>query len=302
MPAMPDFEFLTYESLGDERRIARITLNRPEARNAQNRGMLVELDDAFRHAEADDDVRVVILAGAGSSFSAGHDLGTRRAQEERGPGPGRHPSYARDGGTREGVERLLLQEHRHYYANTLRWRDLRKVTIAQVQGPVLAAGLMLMWACDLIVAAQDATFADVVGARLGGMGVEVFAHPFELGPRRAKELLLTGEAIDADEAHRIGMVSKVFPRGELEDRTLAFAERIAQLPSITSLLIKEAVNQTVDNMGFLNALRHSFHIHELIHAHWAQVNDDGWPIARPEHGVLDWRASPSIELAAKDRA
>lgn len=298
---MLDYEFLIHERLADGR-IARITLNRPEARNAQNRGMLVELDDALRAAESDDDVRVVILAGSGASFSAGHDLGTRRAREERGDGPGRHPTYDRDGGTRAGVERLLLQEHRYFYENTLRWRDLRKVTIAQVQGPVLAAGLMVAWACDLIVAADDATFADVVGARLGGMGVEYFAHPFELGPRRTKELLLTGEAIDADEAHRIGMVSKVFPRAELEERTLAFAQRIARLPSVTSLLVKEAVNQTVDNMGFRNALRHSFHIHELIHAHWAGVNDDGWIVARPEHGVVDWRTTPSIEVAAKDRA
>lgn len=158
-----------------------------------------------------------------------------------------------------------------------------------MHGPVLAAGLMLAWACDLIVASADATFADVVGARLGGMGVEVFAHPFEFGPRRAKELLLTGEAIDAEEARRIGMVSRVYAPEQLEQRTLAFAEQIARLPSVTSLLIKEAVNQTVDNMGFLNSLRHSFHIHELIHAHWAGVNEDGWIVAKPEHGVDGWR-------------
>lgn len=297
---MHDYEYLVYETLSDGR-VARITLNRPEVRNAQNRGMLVELDRAFRVAESDDAVRAVILAAAGRSFSAGHDLGTPVALAEMGDGPGRHPSFDGDGGTREGmVEKLLLQEHRHYYENTLRWRNLRKVTIAQVQGPVLAAGLMLMWACDLICAAEDATFADVVGARLGGMGVEVFAHPWELGPRRAKELLMTGDAIDAGEAHRIGMVSKVFAPDRLEADTLAFAERIARLPTVTTLTIKDAVNQTVDNMGFLNALRHSFHIHQLIHAHWAERNDDGWIVARPEHGVDDWQRTP-IRLADKGR-
>ncbi len=298
---MSEYEFLIDERLGDGR-VARITLNRPEVRNAQSRGLLVELDRALLAAEADDDVRVVILAGAGASFSAGHDLGTKQFLEEMGTGPGRHPSFDRHGGTRDPVERLMLQEWHYFYSNTLRWRDLRKVTIAQVQGPVLAAGLMLMWACDLIVAADDAAFADVAAARLGNMGVEVFAHPFELGPRRAKELLLTGDAIDADEAHRIGMVSKVFPRRELEQRTLAFAERIAQLPSVASILVKEAVNQAVDNMGFLNAVRHGFHIHQLAHAHWAAVNEDGYIVARPEHGVPDWRSSPSIAVAAKDRA
>src|SRR5205814_2135710 len=103
---------------------------------------------------------------------------------------------------------------------------------------------------DLIVCAHDARFADVVGTRLGMCGVEYFAHPWEFGPRKAKELLLTGDALGADEAHALGMVSKVFPADELDDRTIEFATRIAQLPTMTSLLIKEAVNQTVDNMGF----------------------------------------------------
>ena len=93
-----------------------------------------------------------------------------------------------------------------------------------------AAGLMLMWACDLIVAADDVVFADVVGTRLGMCGLEYFAHPWEFGPRKTKELMLTGDSIDVDEAHRLGMVSKVFPRDELEDRTLDFARRIAELP------------------------------------------------------------------------
>src|SRR5262245_64519415 len=107
---------------------------------------------------------------------------------------------------------------------------------------------MLLWACDLIVAAEGTTFADVVGTRLGMCGVEYFAHPWEFGPRKAKELLLTGASIDAHEAHALGMVSKVFPAAELADRTVEFARRIAALPTMTSLLIKEAVNQSVDNM------------------------------------------------------
>jgi enoyl-CoA hydratase len=148
------------------------------------------------------------------------------------------------------AESLMLQEWHYYISNTLRWRNLRKITIAQVQGTVYAAGLMLMWACDLIVAADNAYFADVVGARLGMCGVEYFAHPWEFGPRRAKELLLTSDAIDVEEAHRLGMVSKIFPAEALEERTLEYAKRIAELPTVTALLIKESVNQSVDNMGF----------------------------------------------------
>jgi len=119
---------------------------------------------------------------------------------------------------------LMLQEWHYFFENARRWRNLRKITIGQAHGDVYAAGLMLLWACDLIVSAEGANFADVVGARLGMCGVEYFAHPWEFGPRKAKELLLTGDCIDADEAHRLGMVSKVFPADELTDRTLEFAD------------------------------------------------------------------------------
>src|SRR6266571_3960526 len=173
----------------------------------------------------------------------------------------------------------MLQEWHYFFENTRRWRNLRKITIASVQGAVYAAGLMLMWACDLIVAADDVSFADVVGTRLGMCGVEYFAHPWEFGPRRAKELLLTGDAVDADEAHRLGMVSKVFPADTLEEQTIEFARRIAGLPTMTALLIKESVNQTVDNMGFYNSLKACFTLHELNHAHWAWVHREDLPIA-----------------------
>jgi enoyl-CoA hydratase len=296
---MAERRFVTYEEL-DEGSIVRIMLNRPEARNAQNRGMLVELNDAFLEAEADDRVRVVILGGVGKMFSAGHDMGSAAAMAERAPGPDQHPTVRINGGTRTGAEQLMLQEWHYFFENTRRWRNLRKITIAQVHGTVFAAGLMLMWACDLIVAADSATFADVVGTRLGMCGVEYFAHPWELGPRRTKELMLTGDSIDADDAHRIGMVSKVFPQEELADRTVQFARRIARLPSMTALLIKESVNQTVDNMGFYNALNACFTLHELNHAHWAEIHENRYPVALAEDGIDDWRNAPKVQVAVKD--
>ena len=102
----------------------------------------------------------------------------------------------------------MLQEWHYFFQNTLRWRNLRKITIAQAHGPVFAAGLMVMWSCDLIVAAEDATFADVVGQRLGMCGVEYFGHPWEFGARKAKELLLTGDSMGAEEAFRLGMLTR----------------------------------------------------------------------------------------------
>jgi enoyl-CoA hydratase len=283
-----DYEYLGVEML-DEGQVARITLNRPGARNAQNRGMLVELGDAFAAAEADDGVRVIILTGAGPSFSAGHDMGSEVSLREITPGPDAHPSTRIHGGTRQGVEKQMLQEWHYYFANTVAWRNLRKITIAQVQGNVLSAGLMLMWACDLIVAGEDAVFADVVGTRLGMCGVEYFAHPWEFGPRKAKELLLTGDSLTADEAYGLGMVSKVFPLDRLAEDTLAFARRIARLPTVTSLLIKDSVNQAVDAMGFTSALNGAFTVHQLNHAHWRDHNGDGYPVAKPGESIDDWR-------------
>jgi enoyl-CoA hydratase len=297
---MPEYRFVKYESF-DEGRIVRILLNRPEARNAQNRGMLVELNDAFLAAEADDEVRVVILGGEGLMFSSGHDMGSKVALEEfSGPNP--HPSRSVNGGTREGAENLMLQEWHYFFQNTLRWRNLRKITIAQLHGDVYSAGLMLAWACDLIVGSEEVRFADVVGTRLGMCGVEYFGHPWEFGPRKAKELLLTGDSIDIHEAHRLGMVSKVFTLDELGDQTLELARRIATLPTMASLLIKESVNQTVDNQGFYNSLQACFTLHQLNHGHWAGVRDDKYPIGDEAHGTPNWRTAPPIVPAVKDKA
>jgi enoyl-CoA hydratase len=287
---MTDYEFLKYETF-DDGAIARILLNRPEFRNAQNKELLQELGDAFLRSESDDRVRVVILGGVGKSFSSGHDLAAGM------------PSWfaPSNGGTRKGAEKLMLMEWHTFLEDTRRWRNLRKVTIAQVQGPVYAAGLMIMWCCDLILAADNTRFADVIGTRLGMCGAEYFAHPWEFGARKTKELMLTGDAIDVEEAYRLGMVSKVFPVDELEERTLDFARRIATVPTMTALLVKECVNQTQDIMGLQNALNACFTLHELNHAHWAQLHgDEQSVVALPEDGVPEWTGAPPIVLSTKD--
>lgn len=298
---MDDYKYITYGTVADGS-VARIALNRPRYRNAQNRGLLVELDDAFMRAESDDTVRVIVLSGNGPSFSAGHDLGTAEMRAERSPGPEQHPSYTCNGGTRGLVESRYRQEYHYFFDNTRRWRNLRKITIAQVHGKVLSAALMLTWCCDLIVAADDTEFADVVGTRLGMCGVEYFGHPWEFGPRKAKELLLTGDSIGADEAHRLGMVSKIFALDTLEADTEAFAERIAKVPTMTALAVKDSVNQSVDAMGFTTALNASFSIHQLNHAHWTVESGGESVVGTPALGLSEELANAPIRRASTTKA
>jgi enoyl-CoA hydratase len=290
MTEFPGYKYLLTETL-DGGNIVRIMFNRPESRNAQNRGMLVELDDALLRTEADDAARVIILGGVGPVFSSGHDMGTKEAQAEREPGVDQHPTLRTYGGSSESLESRYRQEWHFFLDNTLRWRNLRKVTIAQVQGPAYLASAMLAWACDFIVAAEDAEFGDMAATRFGNDHVEYFAHPWELGTRKAKEFLMTGDAIGAEEAYRLGMVTKIFPTDKLDELTLAFARRIAKLPSVTTLLIKEAVNETQDIQGFTNSLKAAFSLHHLIHSHWAEINEDGRAIAGAEHGFPRWKDS-----------
>jgi enoyl-CoA hydratase len=293
------YKYLSYEEL-DDGAIVRIMLNRPSTRNAQNRGLLVELGDAFESAEIDDRVRVVILCGAGQMFSSGHDLGSADDVRERQDGPEQHPTMRSYGGSRHGAEARMLQEWHFFFDNTRRWRNLRKITIAQVHGTVFAAGLMLAWACDLIVADESTTFADVVGTRLGMCGIEYFGHPWEFGPRRAKELLLTGDSMEVKEAYQLGMVSRVFPASELSDRTLEFARRISKMPTMAALLIKESVNQSVDNMGFANSINACFSLHQLNHAHWAELTRGESIMGTEEFGVGDWREAAPVHPRAID--
>lgn len=252
------FETVTYEVPADG--VARIMLNRPEVANAQDKQLLYELNSAFDVAIADDAVKVIILGANGKHFSSGHDLRDRAGFDEF------ETVGAVGGFTKPGDEGLMAREEEIYLGFCNRWRGLPKPTIAQVQGKVIAGGLMLMWPCDLVVASEDASFSDPVVA-FGVNGVEYFAHAFELGPRRAKELLFTGEAMGAAEAKTIGMVNRVVPREDLEAETLALAVRIASRPSMGLKLAKMSVNQSVDAMGFPVAIQSAFGLQHVGHAH-----------------------------------
>ena len=253
---MSEFSRITYEvSEG----VARIALNRVEARNAQDKAMLYELNEAFDLASRDDEVKVIVLAANGPHFSSGHDLADRTDVTE-------FSQVSNWGGyDKPGAEGRQALEEEIYLGLCWRWRNLPKPTIAEVQGKVIAGGLMLVWVCDLIVAAEDTTFSDPVVA-FGVNGVEYFAHPWEFGARKAKELLFTGGRMTAQEALSCGMVNHVVARADLTTFTSDLAARIAQRPSMGLRLAKQSVNQALDAQGFYTALQAAMSLQQLGHA------------------------------------
>ncbi len=169
-----------------------------------------------------------------------------------------------------GAEGRMGIEKEMFLGLSERWRNIPKVTIAQVQGKAVSGGLMLIWPCDLIVAGEDALFADNT-ASIGVAGAEFFNHPWEVGIRKAKEMLFTSDFFDARDAHRLGMVNHVVPNETLESFTLEMAQRIAKKPSFVLKLLKEAVNGAQDAQGRISAMNTSFALHQLSHSHNEQL-------------------------------
>lgn len=239
--------------------VLRVVLARPEARNAQDRRLLYELNGAFDAAMADDDVRVVVLAADGPDFSAGHDLRDGSKPEDVSPVTPWTQTRA------PGVAGYYATEQEMYLQLCWRWRNLPKPTIAAVQGRAIAGGLMLVWPCDLIVAARSASFSDPVVA-MGVSGCELFVHPWEMGHRKAKEFLFTGQPLSATEAHALGMVNQVVDDDELESAALALASRIAVQPPFAVTMAKQAVNHALDAQGQWGTVEYAFGLHHLCHA------------------------------------
>jgi enoyl-CoA hydratase len=251
--------------------VALITMNRPKYGNAQNSAMTYALDAAFYRAVDDDAISVIVLTGAGKHFSAGHDIGTPERDVDQTFT--RTASLWWDHVGKPGVESRFARESEVYLGMCRRWREIPKPTIAMVHGACVAGGLMLAWCCDLVIAADDAFFADPV-VRMGIPGVEYFAHPWVMGPRFAKEFLFLGERVGADRAYQLGMVNRVVPRPELEPFTLAMAGRIAEMPRLGLALAKKAVNQSEDLMGLRAGMDSVFGLHHVAHAHNAEVGTD----------------------------
>jgi enoyl-CoA hydratase len=222
-------------------KVTRVILNRPRYRNAQSKILLEEMDDAFSRADNDKKVRVIVLSGAGDHFSAGHDLGTPEEIEDR----------KTRGQTKNGQEAFNYSREM-FLEKTLRWRNLSKPTIAMVQGYCIFGGWMIAAAMDIIFASEDALFLPA--------HFQYFSAPWDVGPRKAKELIFENRYLNAQEARESGFVSRVFPKTKLEKETLEFARRVAENDPFSLKLTKYSINHMMDSMGFTAEIEAAFQI------------------------------------------
>jgi len=250
--------------------VATVTMNRPTFNNAQNGQMTYALDAAFRRAVDDDEVKTILLKGAGKHFSAGHDIGTPGRDINK---PMERVNLWWDHTNKPGGEFLYVREQEAYLNMCRRWRDIPKPTIAVVQGACIAGGLMLAWVCDLIVASDDAFFQDPV-VRMGIPGVEYFAHPYELNPRIAKEFLFLGGRMAAQRAYEMGMVNRIIPRSELDEQAMEIALNIAKQPRLALALTKQAINHIEDLQGKRTGMEAAFAWHHFAHSHSELISGD----------------------------
>jgi len=242
------YRYLLYEKLDN---IAKITVNRPRVMNVISREVYYELDDAFTQADEDDGVSVIIVCGAGENFGAGHDIGTREMIEDEKVWP-RDKSPM---GWLKYMDKIFWGMHDH-------WRNVGKPTIAMVQGYCILGSWMLAAACDIIIASEDARFTDRL-VRWGDAHAEYTTLSWDLGPRKAKEYLWTGDFIDGKEAWRLGMVNRVVPREQLEQETMKLARKIALNDLFALRISKMSVNQAADIMGQSTAVKASGNIWTL---------------------------------------
>ncbi|SHN46610.1 enoyl-CoA hydratase-related protein [Cryptosporangium aurantiacum] len=214
--------------------VRRVTLNRPEKRNALSPALLTALLGALRAHDADPDVRVTIVRGAGPCFSSGYDLSTSLLDgADAAPGDGQWARQAND--------------------NWFGVWDLAKPVIAQIHGYAIAGATELASACDLVYVAEDARISYPV-VRVASPPDWQY-HTVLLGLRRAMELMLTGDAVDGVEAARIGFANRAYPAADLEEAVLAVAIRIAGIPSDLTQLNKRSVHRAFDVWGARAAIR-----------------------------------------------
>ena len=224
-------------------KIARIVFNRPHKLNAINEAMWHDLESALEEADRNDNVRVIIISGAGRAFCSGIDLTSELAAGE----------------TLIGVPRPTLREALTGPLSRLTryqsmW-NLSKPTIAQVHGYCLAGGCYFQLLCDITIASDDAIFGHP-GQRFGGASALVPLWTALLGPKRAKELLFSAKNINAKEAERIGLINRAVPREKLESEVNELASQIISLPADGVAVTKEAVNMTMDIFGITTAFRY----------------------------------------------
>jgi enoyl-CoA hydratase len=255
-----DYKLIIYE-VSDG--IARVTINRPEVMNAISRDVFDEMGDAFSQAADDDEVRVIIVAGAGDNFCSGHDLGSKEVQEAEKESPRPNDPWS-----------MVKHSQKYMWDFAMNLRNLGKPTIAMVQGYCIMGGLKLATSCDLIIASEDAKFADRA-VRWGGTNIQYTTFFWDIGPRKAKEYLWTGDFIEGPEAWRLGLINRVVPRKSLEEETVKLAKRIALNEPLALRLSKAAVNNAVDIMGQTAAARACFFMDALGNAYVRQSKPEG---------------------------
>ncbi|MBI2766345.1 MAG: enoyl-CoA hydratase/isomerase family protein [Chloroflexi bacterium] len=292
------FENLDLDRAGTDGRIGRITLNRPEKMNSLSQELLFEFNDALHDYEADDSVRVIIVRGAGRTFSAGYDLAPARGGAD---GMVRRHRMSDDKGRRMlmGIRTSMQQitDIQMYFWN------MAKVTVAQVHGYALAGGCEMAMMADFVTAAEDAQFGHP-GVRGLGVARNGVIWPLVIGMRKAKELYYTGDSVTGAEAERIGMINHAWPKDELEERTIAFADRIANLSADHLAILKLNVNRFYENMGIYSSVRSST---DLDAAGQFTAQSYAWQDASREamtsggglKQALDWRDAPYRDYRAK---
>ena len=263
----------TYETIRLERSgtVAILTLARPERLNAIDRRMLGELQEVLDAVERDDDLRVVVVKGAGGNFSSGFDL--KEQMEARPSGP-------------QAWREILDRD----FSTIMRFWHLRKPTIAAVQGYCLAGGCELALCCDITIAAEDAVFGEP--ELKFGAGIVVMILPWLVGPKRAKEIILTGaDRIGAAEAARIGLINRVVPSAALESAALALARHIAIIDPELVQQTKRAINQSVETMGLVEALKAALDIDLAVEGKGSEDKRRFMEIARKEglRKAIAWR-------------
>ena len=250
---MPELTDCTFEVDGP---LAWITFNRPQYKNAQSWKLLDDFDTAMDMADADPGVRVIIVRGAGGNFSSGHDLGTPEQMADR---------EARGIGE-AGIE--FYNNFKHYNLDLLlKWRNARKPTIAMVEGYCIFAGWMMAACVDLCFASRNALFLPAL--------LEYFSLPFDVGTRKAKELMFESRFLTAEEAREIGFVNKVFDPEELVRETVNYALRVAENSEMNVRMAKVAANKSQDLMGYTKSLESGLSDYMLMMTHRGEARLKG---------------------------
>jgi enoyl-CoA hydratase len=265
-----DFKYLLYER---NDAICYLTLNRPDRLNALNGGLMAELREALGTIEVDPEIRVVILTGAGRAFSAGFDIGREPGQLE--------PHEQQPDAWRNEIKS-------HIDTFMMVW-NLSKPVIAAVNGYALAGACELVQVCDIKIASERAVLGEP--EIRAGLGPPFLITPFSVGLAKAKEMLLTGDTIDAHEAARIGLVNRAVPHDQLMTECERTARKITKISQIGVKMSKIAVNRALEGMGFLSTIQHNLELMTLFDISVTPEQEEFNAIRREKglRAAMDWR-------------